>query len=207
MAVKLKLTRLGSKKHPFYRVVAATDETRRDGRPLEFLGYCPRKKLIRLKSNSMPDKIKEWLARGAEPTDTVRALIKKHMALAHFAKLPPRRQMPCGLPHIVKNSGDGRLWANRHCARPLLFRVFPGTGLWRCIMKALIEYIARSLVDHPDEVQVSEVEGEQTTVLELRLPGGTGQGYQQRGRTAKPMHHSECRFHHCKKRTVLEILE
>ena len=39
MAVKLKLTRLGSKKHPFYRVVAANDETRRDGRPLEFLGY------------------------------------------------------------------------------------------------------------------------------------------------------------------------
>ena len=36
-------------------------------------------------------------------------------------------------------------------------------------MKALIEYIARSLVDHPDEVQVSEVEGEQTTVLELKV--------------------------------------
>ena len=35
MAVKLKLTRLGSKKHPFYRVVAANDETRRDGRPLQ----------------------------------------------------------------------------------------------------------------------------------------------------------------------------
>ena len=42
MAVKLKLTRLGSKKHPFYRVVAANDETRRDGRPLEFLGYHDR---------------------------------------------------------------------------------------------------------------------------------------------------------------------
>ena len=36
-------------------------------------------------------------------------------------------------------------------------------------MKALIEYIARSLVDHPDDVQVSEVEGEQTTVLELKV--------------------------------------
>ena len=39
MAVKLKLTRLGSKKRPFYRVVAANAETRRDGRPLEFLGF------------------------------------------------------------------------------------------------------------------------------------------------------------------------
>ena len=79
MAVKLKLTRLGSKKHPFYRVVAATDETRRDGRPLEFLGYYnPRKDPIEVKLDA--EKIKEWLARGAEPTDTVRSLIKKHMA-------------------------------------------------------------------------------------------------------------------------------
>ncbi|MFT4300496.1 MAG: 30S ribosomal protein S16 [Desulfovibrio sp.] len=79
MAVKLKLTRLGSKKHPFYRVVAATDETRRDGRPLEFLGYYnPMKNPIEVKLDA--DKIKEWLARGAEPTDTVRSLIKKHMA-------------------------------------------------------------------------------------------------------------------------------
>ena len=79
MAVKLKLTRLGSKKHPYYRVVAATDETRRDGRPLEFLGYYnPMKDPIEVKLDA--DKIKEWLARGAEPTDTVRSLIKKHMA-------------------------------------------------------------------------------------------------------------------------------
>ena len=79
MAVKLKLTRLGSKKHPFYRVVAATDETRRDGRPLEFLGYYnPMVNPVEVKLDA--GKIKEWLGRGAEPTDTVRALIKAHMA-------------------------------------------------------------------------------------------------------------------------------
>ena len=79
MAVKLNRRRLGSKTHPFYRVVAATDETRRDGRPLEFLGYYnPMKDPIEVKLDA--DKIKEWLARGAEPTDTVRSLIKKHMA-------------------------------------------------------------------------------------------------------------------------------
>ena len=78
MAVKLKLTRLGSKKHPFYRVVAATDETRRDGRPLEFLGYYnPMVNPVEVKLDA--DKIKEWLGRGAEPTDTVRALIKTHI--------------------------------------------------------------------------------------------------------------------------------
>ena len=60
-------------------MVAATDETRRDGRPLEFLGYYnPMTDPVEVKLDA--DKIKEWLARGAEPTDTVRALIKKHMA-------------------------------------------------------------------------------------------------------------------------------
>lgn len=79
MAVKLKLTRLGSKKHPVYRVVAATDETRRDGRPLDFLGYYnPMVAPAEVKLDA--DKIREWLARGAEATDTVRSLIKKHMS-------------------------------------------------------------------------------------------------------------------------------
>ncbi len=79
MAVKLKLTRLGSKKRPFYRVVAATDETRRDGRPLEFLGYYnPMTDPVDVRLDA--DKIREWLNRGAEPTETVRALLKKHMA-------------------------------------------------------------------------------------------------------------------------------
>lgn len=78
MAVKLKLTRMGSKKHPFYRVVAANDETRRDGRPLEFLGfYNPMVDPAEVKLEG--EKVKKWLALGAEPTDTVRALIKQHL--------------------------------------------------------------------------------------------------------------------------------
>ncbi|MDR1660542.1 MAG: 30S ribosomal protein S16 [Desulfovibrio sp.] len=77
MAVKLKLTRLGSKKYPFYRVVAANDETRRDGRPLEFLGYYnPMVTPAEVRLDT--DRINAWLARGAEPTDTVRSLIKNH---------------------------------------------------------------------------------------------------------------------------------
>ena len=79
MSVKVRLTRSGSKKHPFYRVVAINSDSRRDGRPLEFLGYYnPMTDPVEVKLDA--DKIKEWLARGAEPTDTVRALIKKHMA-------------------------------------------------------------------------------------------------------------------------------
>lgn len=78
MAVKLKLTRLGSKKHPFYRIVAATDETRRDGRPLEFLGfYDPMTNPADVRLDA--EKIRAWLGRGAEPTNTVRSLLKKHL--------------------------------------------------------------------------------------------------------------------------------
>ncbi|MDE7242112.1 30S ribosomal protein S16 [Desulfovibrio sp.] len=78
MAVKLKLTRLGSKKHPFYRIVAARDETRRDGRPLEFLGfYDPMTNPADVRLDA--EKIREWLGRGAEPTNTVRSLLKKHL--------------------------------------------------------------------------------------------------------------------------------
>lgn len=70
---------MGSKKHPFYRIVAATDETRRDGRPLEYLGYYnPMTNPAEVRLD--PEKIKAWLDRGAEPTDTVHSILKKHLA-------------------------------------------------------------------------------------------------------------------------------
>lgn len=76
MAVKLRLTRSGSKKRPFYRVVAINSATRRDGRPLEFLGYYnPASKPADIKLEM--EKIEKWLALGAEPSDTVRSLIKQ----------------------------------------------------------------------------------------------------------------------------------
>ena len=77
MAVKIKLTRLGSKKHPFYRIVATNLENARDSRPLEFLGhYNP------MLSPAEVEKIQKWLDRGAIPTDTVRAILKDHMPKA-----------------------------------------------------------------------------------------------------------------------------
>lgn len=76
MAMKLRLTRMGSKKRPFYRIVAVDSPTRRDGRALEFVGYYnPMVDPAEIKVDT--DKIKEWIARGARPTDTVRALLKK----------------------------------------------------------------------------------------------------------------------------------
>ncbi len=76
MAMRLRLTRMGSKKRPFYRIVAMNSETRRDGRALEYLGYYnPMVDPAEIKVDG--EKVRAWLARGAEPTDTVRALLQK----------------------------------------------------------------------------------------------------------------------------------
>ncbi len=76
MAVKLRLTRSGSKKRPFYRVIAVDSATRRDGRPLEYLGhYNPMTNPAQVSLEA--EKIKKWLDLGAEASDTVRSLLKK----------------------------------------------------------------------------------------------------------------------------------
>jgi len=75
MAVKLRLARMGSKKRPFYRVVAANSGARRDGRPLEFLGhYNPMTNPATVSIDQ--EKVKKWLDLGAEPSDTVRNLLR-----------------------------------------------------------------------------------------------------------------------------------
>jgi small subunit ribosomal protein S16 len=67
---------MGSKKRPFYRVVAMDSQTRRDGRPLEFVGhYNPMTNPAEIKIDQ--DKVKKWLDLGAKPSDTVLALLKK----------------------------------------------------------------------------------------------------------------------------------
>ena len=76
MATRLRLTRKGSKKRPLYRLVAVDSEVRRDGRALEYLGYYnpmvePNDVKIEL------EKVKKWMDRGAQPTETVRSLLKR----------------------------------------------------------------------------------------------------------------------------------
>ncbi len=77
MAVKIRLRRMGAKKAPFYRVVVADSRYPRDGRFIEELGYFdPTKDPAIVKIDG--DKAKEWIAKGAQPTDTVKALLKKN---------------------------------------------------------------------------------------------------------------------------------
>lgn len=76
MAVKIRLTRMGSKKKPFYRIVVADSESPRDGRFIEIVGnYDPLKEPATI--NIKEDRITDWLSRGAKPTPTVNSLLKK----------------------------------------------------------------------------------------------------------------------------------
>ena len=76
MAVKIRLTRMGKKKNPFYRIVVADQRTRRDGAPIEEIGYYnPMTNPADVKIDA--EKATKWLSQGAQPTDTVRALLKK----------------------------------------------------------------------------------------------------------------------------------
>ncbi|MDD3612559.1 MAG: 30S ribosomal protein S16 [Caldicoprobacterales bacterium] len=80
MAVKIRLKRMGAKKKPFYRVVVADSRYPRDGRFIEEIGYYnPNTDPSDVKIDA--DKAKEWLSKGAQPTDTVRALLKKNGVL------------------------------------------------------------------------------------------------------------------------------
>lgn len=77
MAVKIRLRRMGAKKAPFYRIVVADSRYPRDGRFIEELGYYdPTKEPSVLRVDD--EKAKSWIANGAQPTDTVKALLKKN---------------------------------------------------------------------------------------------------------------------------------
>jgi small subunit ribosomal protein S16 len=81
MAVRIRLTRFGRKKKPFYRIIVADSESKRDGKFLDIIGtYDPLKDPAVININS--DKLQEWLGRGALPTTTVKSLIKKTSSVA-----------------------------------------------------------------------------------------------------------------------------
>ena len=80
MAVKIRLRRMGAKKAPFYRVVVADSRYPRDGRFIDEIGYFdPTKEPSVIKVDA--DKAKEWIAKGAQPTDTVKNILKKEGVL------------------------------------------------------------------------------------------------------------------------------
>ncbi|HPE38768.1 MAG TPA: 30S ribosomal protein S16 [Bacillota bacterium] len=80
MAVKIRLKRMGAKKAPFYRVVVADGRYPRDGRFIEEIGtYNPLANPAEIKIDN--EAAQKWMKNGAQPTDTVRALLKKSGAI------------------------------------------------------------------------------------------------------------------------------
>lgn len=80
MAVKIRLKRIGMKKNPFYRVVVADERFPRDGRFIEEIGtYDPMKQPAEIKIDN--EKALQWIKNGAQPSDTVRVLLKKTGAI------------------------------------------------------------------------------------------------------------------------------
>ena len=78
--VKIRLRRVGAKKAPFYRIVVADSRFARDGRFIEEIGYYdPTKEPSVVKIDA--EKAKQWLDNGAQPTDTVREILKKAAVL------------------------------------------------------------------------------------------------------------------------------
>lgn len=83
MAVKLRLKRMGSKKAPFYRIVAADSRFPRDGRIIESVGYYdPTKNPAEVKIDT--ELAMKWLNNGAQPSDTVRNLLSKDGIIKRF---------------------------------------------------------------------------------------------------------------------------
>ncbi len=75
MAVKIRLRRMGARNNPFYRVVVADSRSPRDGRFIEEIGYYDPKSDHAV-INIDKDKAAEWIKKGAQPTDTVKRLLK-----------------------------------------------------------------------------------------------------------------------------------
>ena len=140
--VKIRLRRMGAKKAPYYRIVVADSRSPRDGRCIEEIGaYNPLTEPATITVDS--EKAKTWIQNGAQPTDTVRGLLKKAGVLGKMA--------------------EGAL-----------------------AMKELLLYVAKNLVDHPDAVSVTQTEGEDGTLLELRVASeDMGKVIGRQGRIAK----------------------
>jgi small subunit ribosomal protein S16 len=84
MAVKIRLTKIGRHKDPFYRIVAADSRYARDGRYIEQIGYFDPEKGV---ENAVINEelALKWLEKGAQPSDTVNAILSKKGILAKFA--------------------------------------------------------------------------------------------------------------------------
>ena len=78
MSVKIRLKRMGAKRRPYYRIVVAESTAPRDGKTIDELGYYHPVEAEDRQFKIDTDRVKEWLSKGAQPSDTVKSLLNKH---------------------------------------------------------------------------------------------------------------------------------
>ncbi|MDC7126821.1 MAG: 30S ribosomal protein S16 [Spirochaetales bacterium] len=78
MSTKIRLKRFGTKKRPYYRIVVMDSRTARDGRAIEEVGFYHPIEIEERQLNLKEDRIREWLDKGARPSDTVKKLLNKN---------------------------------------------------------------------------------------------------------------------------------
>ena len=90
MAVKIRLKRMGAKKNPFFRIVVADSRAPRDGRFIESIGYYDstvQPAVVQIDE----EKALSWMAKGAQPTDTVKSLFSKDGIIAKYAEAKAKK--------------------------------------------------------------------------------------------------------------------
>lgn len=93
MAVKMRLTRMGDKKSPFYRIVVVDSRVARDGKYIDKVGhYNPTTQPAEVVINA--EKAKDWLSKGVQPTETVKSLLVNAGVIEKSSKLSPAKTNP-----------------------------------------------------------------------------------------------------------------
>ncbi|TMD14902.1 MAG: 30S ribosomal protein S16 [Chloroflexi bacterium] len=107
MSVKIRLRRIGAKKHPYYRLVVADTRSPRDGKFIEILGtYDPMKEPAKLTIDE--EKVRSWLKKGARPSDTARAfLIKQGLLPRESARKRPTKPPKAATEPAPAATGEG----------------------------------------------------------------------------------------------------
>jgi small subunit ribosomal protein S16 len=100
MALKIRLSRIGSTHQPHYRIVVAETRSRRDGDPVETLGtYDPRTKAKQV--NLKLDRVDYWIGKGAKPSDTLHSMIKRARRGITSAPTAAKAAAPAAAPETV----------------------------------------------------------------------------------------------------------
>ena len=155
--VAIRLRRAGSKKRPFFRVVVTDSRAARDSSFVEILGhYNPRTKPAIVEVDK--ERVDYWISKGAQPSDSVRTLIARH--------LTPAPAAAAAGPATGEATTEAAMSAE--------------TGV-----RAVVEVLARALTDRPDEVRVTESQHKQVTLIELFVsPRDIAKVIGRQGRTA-----------------------